>query len=305
MTFTVSTFEHTYDRTPTQRQASWEQLTDSLTRFAIHEGEKKTLKAWSPTSYKEGATRGAAGVHSLSALVLDYDNGTPIQEALECWSWRPGILHTSWSHDLSRPKFRVILPLSEPVPAENWPAVFSWAERWSSKLTNEEAIETPEDYHKATHEPTIDKACKDPGRLYYVPAVRAEDWPRYATSWHPSGGYLGTHTPWAKQLKALRDSRAAKQARRQPARVLRVPASIASRKVRERLKTLPSARLELGKALGGTVRGERVHGITCPNCGRPDVWYLIDPDSKTSASCNHQNSCGWWGSLYDLGRGHE
>ncbi|MDP6940361.1 MAG: hypothetical protein QF848_16210, partial [Planctomycetota bacterium] len=146
---------------------------------------------------------------------------------------------------------------------------------------------------------------KDPGRLYYVPAVRAEDWPRFATSWSPPGGFLGTHTPWAKQLEALKAQRAEKAARRRPARPVRVPASMASRKVRERLRTLPGARLELGKALGGTLSGERVHGITCPNCGRPDVWFIVDPETKTSASCNHQNSCGWWGSLYDLGRGHE
>jgi hypothetical protein len=301
MTFTLSTFTDTYDKTPRQHRATWEQLRQSFTRFKVHDGEKKALSAWSPTLYKEGARRGSSGVVSISALVLDYDDGTSIDEALDCWGWRPGILHTSWSHELSCPRFRVIMPLAEPVAAEDWPAVFAWAVRWSSRLTNPEDIGGPEDWHKAELQPTIDPVCKDPGRLYYVPAIRSEDWPRYATSWAPTTELLGTHAPWTKHLQALRAERAKKAARPKPPKRVSCRPGQATRKARERLRTVPSARLALGQELGGKVQTTTVKGITCPQCSRASVWFLIDPDKKTSASCNHGNSCGWWGSLYDLG----
>jgi hypothetical protein len=297
----VVRFAHTYDKEVQQGSATWQELAQALTTFQLHDGEKKTLPAWSPARYRPGASRGAAGVLSLSALVLDYDNGTSIDTALDCWGWRPGMLHTSWSHELARPRFRVIMPLAEPVPAEDWAAVYAWAERWSATLDNPQDIQTPEDYHKATHSKAIDAKCKDPGRLYYLPAISSDKAPRYATSWQPCTEYLGTHAPWAKQLQALRAERARKAARPKPPRRVTVPASIARRKVRERLRTVPSARLDLGQALGGQVSGARVRHIPCPQCGRASVWFLIEPETKTSASCNHGNSCGWWGSLYDLG----
>ena len=300
-TWPVVPFAHTWDNEIRQRAATWDQLVDVLTSFSVHTAGKKRLPAWSPALYKEGHTRGKAGVSALSCLVLDYDNGTPIAAALDCWGWRPGILHTSYSHTEEAPRYRVILPLSEPVPAEDWPGVFAWAERWSSTLLNPEDIERPEDYHKARHRPTIDPACKDPGRVFYVPALQAEDSAHYATSWNPPGGFLGRYTPWERQLKQYRQAAQARKRRRTYPKRERLPWNTAHKRVRERLRHDPQARQELGERLGGEPMGDRMRRVPCPGCGNPSVWWFLNPDRKTRAECNHHNSCGWTGSLLELG----
>ena len=182
-------FVNTWGRQIRKRTLSWPELVGVLTNFRVAEdGTKADLPAWSPAIYRPGTTRGKANVEALTCLVLDYDDGrATIDEALDCWHWRPGILHTSWSHTKDRHRFRVILPLHAPVPVEDWPGVFAWADRWTRKCTNQDEIKALEDYHRATWASVIDTQCKDPGRIYYVPAIRSPDWAHYATAWRPSG----------------------------------------------------------------------------------------------------------------------
>ena len=301
MTWDVVPFASTFDNQIRQRAADWDRLVQTLTTFKVHQGDKKSLQAWSPTKYKPDTTRGGAGVETLSCLVLDYDSGTTIEAALQAWRWRPGMLHTSWSHTEDHHKFRVIMPLHEPVSPKDWPAVFAWADRWTRGCTNELDADTPESYHLAQWQSTIDPACKDPGRLYYVPSIRADDWPRYATSWHPPGGYLGIHTPWCRQLDRLSEAQEAKKKRQTFPKNERVHGrKVRKRRAKQRLKHDPAAREEMGCRLGGTIAGNRVTGVTCPSCARRDVWWFIDADRKSRAECNHRNSCGWSGSLWEL-----
>ena len=297
----VVAFSSTWDTTVHQRTASWDRLVEVLTTFRTHHGDKMALPGWSPARYTEGATRGKDGVQALSCLVLDYDDGTTIEEALQAWQWRPGILHTSWSHTEEHHRFRVVLPLAQPVAAADWPGVFAWADRWTRRCTNEEALQVPEDYHRATWQSTIDQKCKDPGRFYFVPAVRAEDWPRVATSWRPAGGYLGTHLPWSRDLARYKAEQARRAQRpRLPPRE-RVTSNVADKRIRYRLQWSPAARVRLGERMGGKGQGDRVRGGPCPGCGRAEVWWFITPDRKTRAECNHTGqSCGWTGSLMEL-----
>jgi hypothetical protein len=96
----------------------------------------------------------------------------------------------------------------------------------------------------------------------------------------------------------------AKRRARKAIQRTRVPLVNHEREMAKRLKTEPAARLGLARELQGTIRGmpETASSILCPACNRRSVWFFIEPEGKTSASCNHQNSCGWWGSLYDLAR---
>jgi hypothetical protein len=86
-------------------------------------------------------------------LVLDVDDGSSVEKLI-----RPGVLclaHTSWSHMLGeepREKWRVVYPLAEGVPAEDWSSVWRWvASEW----------------------PMVDPATKDASRMFYLPAVPA------------------------------------------------------------------------------------------------------------------------------------
>ena len=304
MTWDVVPFGNIWDNEIRQRSASWDRLVDVLTTFRHHTGAKKEIPGWSPATYNAGTTRGRAGVRSLSCLVLDYDNGTPIDVALDSWHWRPGILHTTWSHTIKVHKYRVILPLHRPVSVADWPAVFRWAERWTRQCVNVDQLNGPEDYPRAEYRATIDPQCKDPGRFYFVPAIPADDAPRFATSWRAGGDYLGVHTPWDRELGALREEEARRAKRApMPRHESRVSWGIADQRVKLRLRKDPTARRDLGVKLGGVDRGATITKVPCPGCGSADVWWFIDAERKTGAECNHQNSCGWRGSLWELAHG--
>lgn len=130
-------------------------------RIHAKKDAKRDLRLWSPAVYRPDATeRGGDGVSHVSCLVLDYDSGTKITEALPLWQDWFHLIHTTWSHTPQHPKFRVILPLAVPVPASEWEAMWAWAERQS--------------------EGEIDASMKGVAATYALPAVANPSWPRDA-----------------------------------------------------------------------------------------------------------------------------
>ncbi len=137
-------------------------LADALEEDA-RRGAKRDLRLWSPALYRPGADkRGSENVTHVSCLVLDYDDGTAIADASVTWSSWFHLVHTTWSHTPEHPKFRLIMPLAFPVPAEDWSKVWSWAEE------------------HARFE--IDPSMKSPAANYALPAVPHRAWPREAFS---------------------------------------------------------------------------------------------------------------------------
>ena len=290
----VVPFANTFDRKVNQRRASWGRLVNTLTTFRVCDS-KKNVPAWSPAEYIAGKTRGSAGVRSLSCLVLDYDNGkATIKDARSAWGSWPGILHTSWSHTPEHHKFRVILPLWRPVPAEDWAGVFAWAESWTRTTDTPNKEMTQAEYERAAWIKTIDPACKDPGRIFYVPAVRDEDWPNHAEHWLPQdrpGVFLGRYEPWARHVQEHRERRARLEARRvAPPPPRRRKAAVQMRQDKEQIRTNPQRRREIGQALGGTIAGEQVRKVRCPQCGG---WYGgLEQLTGESASSDRANRAG-------------
>ncbi len=89
---------------------------------------KTDLALWSPNLYRPGAKRGSDGVIHLSCLALDHDEGMGLEEAQQVWRDFHFLLHTTWSHHPDQPRFRVVLPLAGPVPAEDWARFWAWAD---------------------------------------------------------------------------------------------------------------------------------------------------------------------------------
>src|SRR5688572_22529594 len=76
-------------------------------RFHARASAKRDLRLWSPVLYREGTSeRGSEGVTHISCLVLDYDKGVRISEALSLWQDWFHCVHTTWSHTPEHPKFR-------------------------------------------------------------------------------------------------------------------------------------------------------------------------------------------------------
>jgi P4 family phage/plasmid primase-like protien len=89
--------------------------------------------------------------------VLDFDDGTnplevtrPIDEQGYCY-----IIHTTHSHARELPKFRVVMPLAEPVSGAQWEGFWR---RATAHFGNDQA----------------DKKAKDASRIYYVPSCPPE-----------------------------------------------------------------------------------------------------------------------------------
>ena len=147
---------------------------------------KERLPCWSPTVYREGSKRGSPNVLELSCLVLDYDDGSDLDDASRTWESWFHIVHTSWSHTPERPRFRLVLPLARPVPVSAWQRVWLWAEEYCGML--------------------IDPRCKGAGRMWTLPAMPRPDAPHRAFS---HGGplldpLLEMGTPSRKLLHASR-----------------------------------------------------------------------------------------------------
>lgn len=149
------------DRPKVQRKTlALDELVAMLSRFEVL-ADKRRGRCWSPTRYADGtASRGNAGVDSVSCLVFDLDRVPPDPDRLAgvCW-----IGHTTWSHRPSAPRWRVTVPLDAPVPTKNWVGVWRRA--------------------RAALCPEADPSCKDPSRQYYLPTCPAGVAPESA--YHP------------------------------------------------------------------------------------------------------------------------
>lgn len=239
---------------------------------------KLEAPAWSPVLYEPSAHRGRAGVRAVSCLVFDYDDGTTIEDARQPWLSHPHLVHTSWSHTEALPKFRLVLPLEHPVPSS------AWLKTWVHAAA------------RAAGE--VDPKCKDPSRLYFLPAVRDERTPFQFIEHDPGGALLGLDwesipdPPRPQPPRRMAAQRwASSDGRRDAART-------------QRLRTDPETRRRAGVELAGREQGlggsARVTGVRCPSCGRRTVYWFVSPERMTGAACNHINSCGWRGPLLSL-----
>lgn len=126
-------------------------------------GEKLDAPGWLPVEMVEGQTRRHRdNVARVWALVCDIDDDLEGFDALAQGIHSLGracIIHTTWSHTPQHAKARVIFPLEMPCEASMWAEVWlsgaAWAKTWGA---------------------TVDQACKDPSRLYFLPSVDAREY---------------------------------------------------------------------------------------------------------------------------------
>ncbi|HXI16040.1 MAG TPA: AAA family ATPase, partial [Chloroflexota bacterium] len=131
--------------TPQQKAYSWEELAGRLT--AHEERRVKDGRLWSPAVYRDGMTRSNAAIESVTALVFDVDHAEPDWSLLEGYEY---VAHTTFRYTADDPRWRIVLPLTRPVPAAEWTEVGARA--------------------RAALCPLADTSCKDASRAFYTPA---------------------------------------------------------------------------------------------------------------------------------------
>lgn len=80
---------------------------------------------WSPVipSPDGPGRRCNIAIVALSAVVLDIDDGTPLEAATAdlTGEW---IAYSTWNHHPDRPRYHVVMRLPVPVPARDWAATY-------------------------------------------------------------------------------------------------------------------------------------------------------------------------------------
>ncbi len=269
----ISTFVNAWDVAPQRVRCSVGGLVRALTTFPVlGVTDKRALPAWSPAIFLQGARRAADTVLAVGCLVLDVDAGDP-DAAFDPWPGVLAVMHTTWSHRPEAPRYRLVLPLARPVPAHLWGLAWTWAVERTAEA---------------------DRACKDPSRLYFRPAVSCPEAPHAARL---QGGAL-------LDLLGLLPDEPPPRHPPATAAVVRVPARLRDRAVEVRLAHDRDSReriaAELDARLVGQGTDRRATHAACPACGRLSVWFYLEPRRLRRARCNHRESCGWAGTLGDL-----
>lgn len=164
------------------RETSWADLVDMLSTIRRTK-VKEDAGAWSPATFftrsevearagccpggahklekrcllrgkKEAVARKAENVRAVSLLVIDVDEGgRPALDAVLQRLEGRGVRHWWHTTHTSADRFRVAVPLSEPVPAERWWDVWHWGTKALGARSS------------------ADVSCKDASRIYYLPAT--------------------------------------------------------------------------------------------------------------------------------------
>lgn len=230
---------------------------------------------------KPGARRGKAGVTGVTALALDFDHvSTLVARAVAVRLRERGLAHvlySSFSHRERGPGdncFRVVVPLVEPLLPGDQPA--AWA-----------ALHHELGGH-------ADLRARDLARIWFLPAYPDER--RALAVYQARDGHLLDGQALLAAHPDFADLRPEPRPRR-PLAPVSLPADRALRVARHRLNHEVEARERVAAFLDARCLGNRATGVRCPACGRPSVWFWLDPARRHTASCNHRKSCGWWGFL--------
>jgi KaiC/GvpD/RAD55 family RecA-like ATPase len=152
----ITRFSKLMDTTAQCSDTAWETLFQEFSKPGPYRGDTNH-PGWSPSEFHP-PKRLLENVEFVHALVLDVDNtedGTPVENPVTIDSMLValaglyGQLHTTKSHTLENPRFRVVLPFSRAVTPAEYKQVWAAAnERW----------------------PGLDPSPKDPSRFWYTPS---------------------------------------------------------------------------------------------------------------------------------------
>jgi hypothetical protein len=143
---------------------TYEQLVEYLSE-SVESDTKDDVELWSPTKYKNGAARGDAGVESVSCFVLDLDGvrWESVKHFLEPFEY---FAHTTWSHSVEKERWRVVFPLSRPVQADEWKAVWLRLNALFGKFGDPSCSNVSRFYFRSAHKPGHDHdAFRHDGQL--------------------------------------------------------------------------------------------------------------------------------------------
>lgn len=208
-----------------------------------------------------------------SVVALDIEGGPTTQAAHERFIDLRHLIYTTWQHDRDAHRFRLVFPLARDLNADEYRLVWAHlAERLGSG---------------------VDTLTKDLARALFLPAVRPDGRRAAAAVWSEAP----LLDPNAVLAEAASLATAPSLRTLRPLRPIKLPWDEARRAARRRLAHEPEARRRAAVRLQARVREQCAHDVVCPGCGRPSVWFWLNPGKLAGVRCKHLNSCGWSGPL--------
>ena len=241
---------------------------------------KNQLPLWSPTLFE--GTRSSKNAQFISCLVYDLDDGLTPFDTWRLFSDWALIAHTSFSHKPQYHKYRIILPLQDLVPANEW----TRASKWGLQLWNKVVGRGEPD----------PKALKDRARIYFRYALPFSDL-SLDDPQHPANYFQTIESLDAPLLDLDWRSIPEEEPKPEPKFQRREPVSLDTLQLDTRFRE------RIASQVGSKIVGNTARYIRCPQCGDNSVYFSIDLDMPNSIKwpqCNHRNSCQWWGSFKDL-----
>jgi hypothetical protein len=279
MNYYISTFPNQYQTIGKRTGVDYNNLIRGLLHPAKNENIKKFLPLWSPTTF-EGDHRLGRKAEKIWCLVYDIDDGETQFDVWKNFKQYKLIIHTSWSHTIEHPKYRLILPLRKPIPAVDWyRAAVAAKEFWVMNAGGS----LPDNL-----------ALKDKARAYYrysIPPGREHLQRVHSTDSNCISFNLNyDHIPTKKE-----------NFYKPPKRPLSSKESILDYRIR----------CEIAAGIECQISGNVARKIICPQCHKRTVWFKLDVNydsntresqnlDMTTARCNHLSQCGWRGTLNDL-----
>lgn len=151
----LSLFAGVKDNTPQLHETTWAQFAADLGPHATEFTEKLSVPAFSPAVFS--GPRAKTNVTEIHFGVLDIDKPSSAEVDELCGRVEPyqHILYSTWSHSPDRFCARLLVPFDRPVGPEEWARVWQHLDRSFGGFG--------------------DPACKDPSRLYFIPACPNEN----------------------------------------------------------------------------------------------------------------------------------
>lgn len=147
--FTISEFQNCKDANPKHHSHTWETFCEEFGQHKIR--AVKDGPAWSPVRYAENSKRGNGNVISVCMAVIDVDDGTPHESVLNRFNGYACLVHSSFSHSSELEKYRIILPLSVSIPAQDWKQVWERINQQAGGCNDAATKDLARLYYKPTH----------------------------------------------------------------------------------------------------------------------------------------------------------
>lgn len=283
-TYIITTLHNVYKPQINERyKLSWEGVRRFLTK------PRPPVGKFNQIAYTPGLFHGRVNNKNcveLSLLIFDVDDkGANVNDVIRTLMKYKikHIVYTSSSHTKKKHRFRLVLPLREPIEKKYWKHTYQHALTWYESVF----------FHDA------DPACKDPRRCYFTSYKTNDD---FITSHLDEGRdydflrrgkelYEKEQTEIKELVKKREEEYKKKKEAMKGAQNQSFSDKLDKRK--KELKSNVIQRRTLAASLGCHVEGNKATYFRCPYCKRRDATYFfIQPGLSAGAYCAHVNSCG-------------